>query len=539
MIFNSLTFLAFIAIFLPIYFSLKGNARLWLSLFASYVFYGWWDWRFLTLISLSTFIDYYLGAVIRNGNILKERKTWYEVFGYGMLMSVLVLGLNLLSKTAFPQLSYLEYWYFPTLGLWLTFLVIYLTNKISTAESRGYRMMVVSMVLNLGFLGFFKYFNFFTDSFDQMLGNFGMHASWNTLNIILPVGISFYTFQSMSYTIDVYRKEIEPELNYLKFATFVAFWPQLVAGPIVRAVDFLPQFQKDHNFHWNRVITGTGRVLWGFFKKCVVADSLAPFVDQIFHEPNGFASINLVIAVFFYAFQIYCDFSGYSDIAIGFARILGFDFNENFKTPYFSQNFSEFWSRWHISLSSWLRDYLYIPLGGNRNGKFNTYKNNMLTMLLGGLWHGANWTFVFWGFLHGLYLIAQRQLGKPFGSLMSGLRFPSWMKSGVNIASTFFFTCLAWIFFRSANFGIATDVIKGIASFQGFSMVNVMNKFTVMKGFLLIGILLTIEVSNIRMHWNSLAFERPSFRVVAYATLLLLLAFFGSFGSGAFIYFQF
>ncbi len=475
MIFNSLTFLAFIAFFLPLYFALKGNARLWLSLIASYIFYGWWDWRFLSLIAISTLVDYWLGKSMQAEHDDKKR----------------------------------------------------------------YKLLITSMVLNLGFLAFFKYFNFFTDSFISVLENFGMHPSVFSLKIILPVGISFYTFQSMSYTIDVYRKDLTAEPNLLKFATFVAFWPQLVAGPIVRASDFLPQFQKDHDFDWDRITTGTGRVLWGFFKKCVVADSLAPFVEQCFAEPNGFASINLLIAVIFYSFQIYCDFSGYSDIAIGFARILGFDFNENFKTPYFSQNFSEFWSRWHISLSSWLRDYLYIPLGGNRNGKFATYKNNMLTMLLGGLWHGANWTFVFWGFLHGIYLIAQRQLGKPFGSVMNGLRFPAWLKTGVNIALTYFFTCLAWIFFRAANFGVATDVIKGIAGLQGFSMVNVMNKFWVIKGFLLIGILLTIEVTNLRMHWNNLAFQRPVFRVVAYATLLLLLAFFGSFGSGAFIYFQF
>jgi D-alanyl-lipoteichoic acid acyltransferase DltB (MBOAT superfamily) len=417
--------------------------------------------------------------------------------------------------------------------------VVYLTDKVSTSDKRAYRLMVVSMVLNLGFLAFFKYFNFFSDSFANMMGQFGMEASWNTLNIILPVGISFYTFQSMSYTIDVYRKDLDPELNYLKFATFVAFWPQLVAGPIVRAADFLPQFQKDHNFDWDRIITGTGRVLWGFFKKCVVADSLAPFVDQIFMEPNAFTSINLLIGVIFYAFQIYCDFSGYSDIAIGFARILGFDFNENFKTPYFSQNFSEFWSRWHISLSSWLRDYLYIPLGGNRNGKLATYKNNMLTMLLGGLWHGANWTFVFWGFLHGMYLIGQRALGKPFGALMNGLRLPSFMKSGVNIALTFFFTCLAWVFFRASSFGVASDVITGIAGFKGFTYTDVQNKFWVIKGVLLIGILVTVEVTDQRMHWNGLAFRNPSFRIVAYATLLLLIAFFGSFASGSFIYFQF
>lgn len=475
MIFNSLTFLAFIAIFLPIYFLLKGKARLFWSLLGSYIFYGWWDWRFLGLIFLSTLVDYWLGIKIEQEN----------------------------------------------------------------EDKRRYRMMVFSCTLNLAFLGFFKYFDFFITSFAEMLTSLGLKANVHTLGIILPVGISFYTFQSMSYTIDVYRRHLAPEHNFLRYATFVAFWPQLVAGPIVRASDFLPQFQKDHAFDWDRVITGTGRVLWGFFKKCAVADSLAPFVDQVFQEPNGFPPINLFIGIIFYSFQIYCDFSGYSDIAIGFARILGFDFNENFKTPYFSQNFSEFWQRWHISLSSWLRDYLYIPLGGNRGGKMATYKNNMLTMLLGGLWHGANWTFVFWGFLHGMYLIGQRALGKPFGVLMNGLHFPKPLKMGVNILLTYCFTCLAWIFFRSPDFTTATDVIAGIGNLSGYSLVSMMNKFWVLKGFLLIGILLTVEITNFRMNWNGLAHKSENFRIVAYAVLLLLIAFFGSFGSGAFIYFQF
>jgi D-alanyl-lipoteichoic acid acyltransferase DltB (MBOAT superfamily) len=475
MIFNSLTFLAFIAVFLPGYFLLKGKARLIWSLAGSYLFYGWWDWRFLSLIFLSTLVDYWLGLKI---------------------------------------------------------------DQVHEDKAR-YRMMVFSCTLNLTFLGFFKYFDFFITSFAEMLTSFGLHANVNTLGIILPVGISFYTFQSMSYTIDVYRKHLVPERDFIRYATFVAFWPQLVAGPIVRASDFLPQFQKDHEFHWERIISGTGRILWGFFKKCVVADSLAPFVDQIFQEPNAFTSINLLIGIVFYSFQIYCDFSGYSDIAIGFARILGYDFNENFRTPYFSQNFSEFWQRWHISLSSWLRDYLYIPLGGNRDGKFATYKNNMLTMLLGGLWHGANWTFVFWGFLHGLYLIGQRQLGKPFGALMSGLRFPKVLKVAINIALTYALTCLAWIYFRSPDFGTATDMIVGMTNLEGYNFVSMMNKFWVMKGILLIGILLTVEVTNLKMHWNGLAYRNPSFRVAAYAALLLLIAFFGSFGSGAFIYFQF
>jgi D-alanyl-lipoteichoic acid acyltransferase DltB (MBOAT superfamily) len=475
MIFNSLTFLTFIAIFLPGYFLLKGKARLLWSLAGSYLFYGWWDWRFLGLIFLSTLVDYWLGLQI-------DRQT---------------------------------------------------------DEKKRYRMMTFSCVLNLTFLGFFKYFDFFIESFRGLLVQLGLEPDIGTLDIILPVGISFYTFQSMSYTIDVYRRYLKPEPDFLKYATFVAFWPQLVAGPIVRASDFLPQFNKDHEFNWNRVISGTGRILWGFFKKCAVADSLAPFVDQCFAEPNAFASINLLIGVLFYSFQIYCDFSGYSDIAIGFARILGFDFIENFRTPYFSQSFSEFWTRWHISLSSWLRDYLYIPLGGNRSGKFNTYRNNMLTMLLGGLWHGANWTFVFWGFLHGLYLIGQRALSKPFGAFMRGLHFPKPLQIALNIAIVYALTCLAWVFFRATDFTKAVQIICGIASFEGFSPVNIMNKFTVLKGILLVGMLLAVEVSNLKLMYGNLIMRNPVFRVVSYAVLLWLIAMFGSFGSNAFIYFQF
>jgi D-alanyl-lipoteichoic acid acyltransferase DltB (MBOAT superfamily) len=475
MIFNSLTFLVFATIFLPVYFTLKGNARLRWALAGSYLFYGWWDWRFLSLIIISTMVDFYLGLVIDRENDDHRRK----------------------------------------------------------------QLLTVSMVVNLGFLGFFKYFDFFTDSFIAMLQGFGLNPSTHTLDIILPVGISFYTFQSMSYTIDVYRRQLQAEHSLLKFSTFVAFWPQLVAGPIVRASDFLPQFQKDHGWDWNRAISGTGQILWGFFKKVAIADSLAPFVDQCFLEPAAFTSVNLWIGIIFYSFQIYCDFSGYSDIAIGFARVLGFDFPENFRTPYFSQNFSEFWTRWHISLSSWLRDYLYIPLGGNRYGTFMTYRNLMLTMLLGGLWHGANWTFVFWGFLHGLYLVVQRLWGKTFGAFMNALSLPKPLQVGINIALVYFFTNLAWIFFRSPNFATATQFINGMASFEGFDFVNVMNKFIVLKGCLLIGFLLTVEISDLKLNWGSVVVRNPVFRVASFAVLLWMIAMFGTFGSNAFIYFQF
>ncbi len=522
MIFNSVAFLVFIAIFLPLYFSLKGKARLLLCLVGSYFFYGWWDWRFLSLIVFSTLIDYFVG--------LKLDKT--------------------------------------------------------EDQSTRKQLLTVSMVINLGFLGFFKYFNFFIDSFQDVLSSAGMYAGSSTLNIILPVGISFYTFQSMSYTIDVYYKKIKVESDFIRFATFISFFPQLVAGPIVRASEFLPQFQKDRKFEWDRLTAGLGQILWGFFKKVCVADSLAPFVDQCFADPGGFSSIHLLIGVIFYSFQIYCDFSGYSDIAIGLARILGFDFPDNFRKPYFSKNFSEFWTRWHISLSSWLRDYLYIPLGGNRGGSFGSYffilifmalavimtgwwwlfalqlavivgtyiymkggdsnkimafnyMNLMVTMLLGGLWHGANWPFVFWGFLHGFYLIVQRLASPSWNKAMDTIRVPNMIQNFIAIAIVYFFTNLAWIYFRSPNFQIATDVITGIASFENFNFGSIINKFWVIKGVIVIAILIGVEMLDERVRLYKVVMKNPTFRVASFAVLLWLIAFFGSFGSNSFIYFQF
>jgi D-alanyl-lipoteichoic acid acyltransferase DltB (MBOAT superfamily) len=451
---------------------------------------------------------------------------------------------------------------------------------------RRKRLLILSMVVNLGFLAFFKYFNFFIESFQEMLLGAGLEPSISTLNIILPVGISFYTFQSMSYTIDVYHRKITIEKDFIRFATFISFFPQLVAGPIVRASDFLPQFQKDREFNWDRTIAGTGQILWGFFKKVAIADSLAPFVDQCFNAPEAFSSMHLLIGVIFYSFQIYCDFSGYSDIAIGLARVMGFDFPMNFNKPYFSKNFSEFWTRWHVSLSSWLRDYLYIPLGGSRGGSFGsyffivlfmgltvaitgwwwlilifsgllifgylymqrgeqeavkiyTYMNNMVTMLLGGLWHGASYSFIFWGFLHGLYLIIQRLIGPVWNKLLDTLRAPLLIQNVLAVAMVYFATCLAWIYFRAPTFDIASSVILGITSLEGFSFGTVINKFLVLKGFFVIGILLFIELMDVRSPLYKLTLSNPYFRVASFAVLLWLIAFFGTFGSNAFIYFQF
>ncbi len=471
MIFNSLAFLIFIGFFLPLYFVLKGRDRLWLSLIGSYFFYGWWDWRFLSLIMISTAIDYFIA--------------W----------------------------------------------------KMSIEGSPSFRkwLLSASVVVNLGILGFFKYFNFFVDSFDVLLSSIGLSTPIASLSLILPVGISFYTFQSMSYTIDVYRGKLMPEKDWLRFATYISFFPQLVAGPIVRAKDFLPQFRREINFDENRFILGLSQVLWGFFKKVAVADSLAPFVDLCFENPAGFGSMHLLVGIVFYAFQIYCDFSGYSDIAIGLARMMGFNFPKNFNSPYFSKSFSEFWTRWHISLSSWLRDYLYIPLGGNRQGKFNTFRNLMITMLLGGLWHGAGWTFVFWGALHGGYLIIQRLIA-PF---WNSLKLNSRIKDGISMIMVFGLTCIAWVFFRASDFSIATDYLNGMFSTNGFSPSAIVHKLMVLKGVFLIAFLVFVEVIASRVSLPEILLSRPAFRVASFTLLLLLIAFLGTFDSNAFIYFQF
>jgi len=480
MVFNSITFLIFGFIFFPLYFLTKGKGRLWLILLASYVFYGWWDWRFLSLIMISTFMDFNFGKLIGATQEPHKRKLF----------------------------------------------------------------LIFSMIMNLGFLGFFKYFNFFIDSFVSMMHAFGFQPAVTSLQIILPIGISFYTFQSLSYTIDIYRKEIPVERNLLKFAAFIALFPQLVAGPIVRARDLLPQMNEDKKFSWDNFNSGLGRILWGFFKKVAIADSLAPFVDNCWADPTKFSSSHLMIGAVFYSFQIYCDFSGYSDIAIGLARIMGFRFVENFKTPYFSQSFSEFWTRWHVSLSSWLRDYLYIPLGGNRKGKINTYKNNMITMLLGGLWHGANLAFVFWGFLHGLYLIVQRFITPVWRAFVKLVRMPAFINSGICIVTVYTLTTFAWIYFRGGSLGhhsftVANQVIGRILSFEEFNWNSVFNKYQVIKGIILLAFLLTVEITNRRFTWNRVQLYKPALRIAMVAGLIWMIALFGTFSANAFIYFQF
>jgi alginate O-acetyltransferase complex protein AlgI len=343
MVFSSITFFAFFSIVLlamvltkiPVFASRR--LRHGILLFASYIFYGWWDWRFCFLMFALTLVAY-------------------------------VSALRIAKR--------------PKQKMWI----------------------VIGVAVPLVILGFFKYFNFFVESFVRVWGI----SRGNSLSIILPVGISFYTFQSLSYTIDVYRKKIRVERDFSRLALYIAFFPQLVAGPIVRAGDFLPQLEEDRNISFSNFKTGIQIFIFGLFKKVVVADWLSVFVDDVFRTPAAFHAISLVLAVIAYSIQIYFDFSGYSDMAIGCAKCLGYDFERNFNLPYMSRNVSEFWTRWHISLSSWLKEYLYIPLGGNRKGTARTYINNMLTMLLGGLWHGANWTFVVWGGIQGAALCFQK-----------------------------------------------------------------------------------------------------------------------------------
>ncbi len=378
-------------------------------------------------------------------------------------------------------------------------------------ESRP-RLITLSIIVNLGLLGFFKYFNFFVRSFAP-------HETHDVLKIVLPVGISFYVFKTMSYTIDVYRGTQKAERDLLKFTTFVVFFPELVAGPIVRASRLLPQLARDHPFSYERMVSGITLIASGYVRKVAIADSIAPIVDFRFAHPEVHNSWSLLLGVYLYAFQIYCDFSGYSSIAIGLARILGLDFGINFDRPYFSRSFREFWSRWHISLSSWLRDYLYVSMGGNRGGKWRTYRNLMITMLLGGLWHGASWTFVFWGALHGTYLVVERAIS---------IRIPK----ALQLFLVFNLTCFAWIFFRAHSFSNAWEVLTGIASMHG-SLLEVENRWRILKCVLMVAVLLAFEALPRREE------PTPARRLVFVAACVWVVLIFGTFSGNNFIYFQF
>ncbi len=399
--FNSFQYALFLPAVFVVYWRLRHRGQLLLLLAASYFFYAQWDWRFLGLMMISTVTDYVVGRLLHA----------------------------------------------------------------TEDERRRRRLFGVSLLVNLGILGFFKYFNFFVDSAVRMLERRGLEATGPTLRILLPVGISFYTFHGISYTVDVYRRHIEPADNLLTFAVFVAYFPQLVAGPIGRAQLQLPQFSEERSYpDAEKRLSALLLIALGLFKKVVIADAVAPIVAGAFSKPNSAGALHLLLGAYAFAIQIYGDFSGYTDIARGSSRLLGIELIENFRQPYLSRNITEFWRNWHISLSTWLRDYLYIPLGGNRRGRLLTYRNLMLTMLLGGLWHGAAFTFVVWGGLHGAFLVGHRLMAER--RRHEERESINWREDALRIVATFHLVCLAWIVFRADSLTEAWSYVTGILTLR-------------------------------------------------------------------------
>jgi D-alanyl-lipoteichoic acid acyltransferase DltB (MBOAT superfamily) len=469
-VFNSFQYVVFLPVVLGLYWLLKHRQQNALLLAASYVFYGAWDYRFLGLMMLSTITDFTVGRLLEATEDDRRRK----------------------------------------------------------------RIFLVSLGVNLGILGFFKYFNFFADSFASLLRQVGFEAHAPTLRILLPIGISFYTFHGISYTFDVYRRHITPTRNLLDFAVFISFFPQLVAGPIGRAHIQLPQFERPRSKptaeQWR---SGLFLIFLGLFKKVAIADALAPFVERAFSSADTASWATLLAGVYAFAFQIYGDFSGYSDMARGSSRLFGIELLRNFEQPYLSRNITQFWRTWHISLSTWLRDYLYVALGGNRKGKLATYGNLMITMLLGGLWHGANWTFVVWGGLHGLFLTVHRR----FGRRDAVERAPTFrLRDVLPALGTFHLVCLAWVFFRAETFHQAFNLLVGIASFRG--LFEWTDAFTTLA----LGgtIMLAIDLIQRNRHSETAILEwSPPARGLVYATFVVLIIMFSGGTPVPFIYFQF
>lgn len=398
--------------------------------------------------------------------------------------------------------------------------------------------LTLSIVINLGFLGFFKYYNFFIESFADLLGGMGFKVNIWLLNVILPVGISFYTFHGLSYVIDVYKKRIRAERSFIDYAVFVSYFPLLVAGPIERATHLLPQIQKKRTFSYEQAADGMRQILWGFFKKMVIADNCAPLVNEIFTHYQTESPANLLIGAVLFAFQIYGDFSGYSDIALGVSRLFGIELLKNFAFPYFSRDIAEFWRRWHISLSSWFRDYLYIPLGGSKGGLGMKIRNTFIIFLVSGFWHGANWTFIIWGGLNALFFMPLLIMEKNRTNIevaAQGKWFPSF-KEILQILITFSATCIAWIFFRSESVLQAFEYIKRIFSLELFSFPAQMP----VKVFALTACMLIIEwINREQLHGLQIRRFNPWVRRILYGIIIYIILRYANFGNNEFIYFQF
>ncbi|MGB3469017.1 MAG: MBOAT family O-acyltransferase [Cyclobacteriaceae bacterium] len=482
MLFNSIDFAIFLPlIFILYWFVLKNSLKLQnlLIVIASYIFYGWWDWRFLTLIVFSTLVDYAIGRRLKSEENDRRR---------------LIL-------------------------LW------------------------TSILVNLGFLGFFKYYNFFLDNFVTAFSFFGRDISANSLDIILPVGISFYTFQTLSYTIDVYKRKLEPTENLIDFAAFVSFFPQLVAGPIERATHLLPQFYKPRTFDYYKAVDGMRQILWGLFKKIVIADNCAYFANQIFNNSTEMNGSTLMLGPLFFAFQIYGDFSGYSDIAIGTSRLFGFDLMQNFNFPYFSRDFAEYWRRWHISLSTWFRDYLYIPLGGSKGGLSVKIRNTFIIFIVSGFWHGANWTYVIWGALNAVFflpLLLTNSNRSNLETIAKGKLLPGWRDSSLMVL-TLTINHFAWIVFRSENLTHMAQYFSGIFSASFFEVPEFEGMKMAALTMMLVLIFMSVEwlgregryaIEKFGLNW-----KRPVRHAFYYMIIAAIIWFGGE--EQQFIYFQF
>lgn len=476
-LFNSIHF----AIFLPVVFFLywfvfkKLSHQNILLLVASYFFYACWDVRFLFLLMFSTFLDYYTGIRMHEARNPGGKKFWF----------------------------------------WL------------------------SIGINLGFLGFFKYYNFFVESFAEALSSGGIHIDVWTLNVILPVGISFYTFHGLSYVIDIYYDRIKPEKNFVDYSVFVSFFPLLVAGPIERATHLLPQIQRERKFDYGRMVDGLRQVLWGLFKKIVIADNCAEYANIIFNDSANQSGSTLALGALFFTFQIYCDFSGYSDIALGVARMLGIDLLRNFAFPYFSRDIAEFWRRWHISLSTWFRDYLYIPLGGSKGGTWMKVRNTFIIFLVSGFWHGANWTFIVWGLLNALYfmpLLLTNMNRNNIGTVAEGRILPT-IGEFFAMVITFSLTVFAWIFFRAESLTHAFSYIGSMFDASLFTKPTIlpMALMILLPAFILvewIGREQQYALAKLGFKW-----PRPIRWSFYYVLILCILMFMGK--EQEFIYFQF
>lgn len=479
MLFNSLEFLLFLPIVFLLYWYVFKFLK-WQNLFvviASYVFYGWWDWRFLILIALTTFCSFESGLLLEKFENSRMKQKW-------------ISGANIL--------------------------------------------------LNLSILGYFKYCNFFGENFAALFRNFGFEVDWVTLDILLPVGISFYTFQALSYTIDVYRRKMRATHDLVAFFAFISFFPQLVAGPIERATHLLPQFLIPRTFNYDRAVDGLRQILWGAFKKMIIADNCAFAVNKYFAEYTSLDGFSLFIGAFLFTFQIYGDFSGYSDMAIGTARLFGIDLMRNFNFPYFSRDIAEFWRRWHISLTTWFRDYIYIPLGGSRCSKWKVARNTLVIFLVSGFWHGANWTFLCWGAYHALLFLPLFILGKnrKYTAVVAAKhRFPS-LRETFQMLCTFLLVVIGWIIFRAENITQAWDYIYRMITNFHFSIPEYGRKVLVY-----ILILLIVEWFQ-REKQHGLQLTETGFfryRIVRW-NLYIVLALFTLLFAGIqaeFIYFQF